>query len=166
MLLMMLEKGMQVDDIIFCDTGVEFPELYDHIKQVEKYISRPISIVKWSGGTYYDEFCHHKKTRGDNPNGKGWASFKNRWCTQYFKERPFNAYIKNKYYGEKCIRYIGIAYDEPKRHDRIGKNARHPLFDWHVTEAKALEYCYEKGFYFGGLYTKFSRLGCYCCPFI
>lgn len=35
MLLMMIEKGMQIDDIIFCDTGKEFPEMYEHIKQVE-----------------------------------------------------------------------------------------------------------------------------------
>ena len=28
MLLMMLEKKMQVDEIIFCDTGKEFPQMY------------------------------------------------------------------------------------------------------------------------------------------
>lgn len=43
MLLMMLEKGMPVDEIIFCDTGMEFPEVYQHIKQVEKYIGRKIT---------------------------------------------------------------------------------------------------------------------------
>lgn len=29
----------------------------------------------------------------------------------------------------------------------------------------ALEYCQSKGFDFGGLYKKFKRLGCWCCPF-
>lgn len=38
MLLMMLEKYMQVDDIIFCDTGKEFPEMYEHINKVREYI--------------------------------------------------------------------------------------------------------------------------------
>ncbi len=32
MLLMVIEYGMQIDDIIFCDTGKEFPEMYEHIK--------------------------------------------------------------------------------------------------------------------------------------
>ena len=38
LLLMMLEKGMQVDEIICCDTGKEFPQMYDHIKKVDQYI--------------------------------------------------------------------------------------------------------------------------------
>lgn len=42
----MLEKGMKVDKIIFCDTGVEFPQMYDHIKKVRNYIGREITIVK------------------------------------------------------------------------------------------------------------------------
>lgn len=38
MLLMMLDQNMPVDEIIFCDTGKEFPGMYDHISKVEKYI--------------------------------------------------------------------------------------------------------------------------------
>lgn len=39
LLLMMLEKGMNIDYVLFCDTGMEFPEMYEHIKKVDKYIS-------------------------------------------------------------------------------------------------------------------------------
>ena len=46
MLLMMLEKGMPVDDVIFCDTGMEFPQMYEHIDKVEKYIGRKITRLK------------------------------------------------------------------------------------------------------------------------
>lgn len=46
MLLMMLEKGMQVDEIIFCDTGKEFPGMYVHIGKVEQYIGRKITTLK------------------------------------------------------------------------------------------------------------------------
>ena len=38
MLLMMLEKNMPIDDIIFCDTGKEFPQIYEHIEKMNKYI--------------------------------------------------------------------------------------------------------------------------------
>ncbi len=38
MLLMMLEKDMPIDEIIFCDTGKEFPQMYEHIEKVQKYI--------------------------------------------------------------------------------------------------------------------------------
>lgn len=45
MLLMMLERDMLVNEIIFCDTGCEYPEVYDHIKAVEKYIGRQITVL-------------------------------------------------------------------------------------------------------------------------
>lgn len=33
MLIRMLELGMQVDEIVFADTGFEFPELFTYIKK-------------------------------------------------------------------------------------------------------------------------------------
>lgn len=43
MLLRMLEEGMPVDLIIYCDTGLEFPAMYDHIAKVEQNIGREIT---------------------------------------------------------------------------------------------------------------------------
>lgn len=45
MLLMMIDKGMPIDEIIFCDTGMEFPQIYANIRKVEEYIGRPITIL-------------------------------------------------------------------------------------------------------------------------
>ena len=45
MLLMMLEKGMPVDEIIFCDTGMEFPAMYEHLQRVEQYTGRKTVFV-------------------------------------------------------------------------------------------------------------------------
>ena len=45
MLLMMLERGMQIDCILFCDTGLEFPGLYAHLDKLEQYIGRPITRI-------------------------------------------------------------------------------------------------------------------------
>lgn len=45
MLLMMLERGLPVDEIIFCDTGLEYPEVYEHIKEVEKFTGRQITVL-------------------------------------------------------------------------------------------------------------------------
>lgn len=36
MLLKMLELGMQVDVVLFCDTGLDFPEIEEHIRKVEQ----------------------------------------------------------------------------------------------------------------------------------
>lgn len=36
MLLKMTELGKPIDCILFCDTGLEFPAMYEHIKSVGK----------------------------------------------------------------------------------------------------------------------------------
>ncbi len=33
-----------------------------------------------------------------------------------------------------------------------------------MTEAQALQYCYDKGYTWDGLYQIFDRVSCFCCP--
>lgn len=153
MLLMMLEKGMQVDEIIFCDTGKEFPQMYEHIIQVGLYVrekyGKEITILKPEKGFDY-WFSEHVKTRGKRKGekGYGWATMRIRWCTKALKVNINNKYLKQS--KEPYMLYIGIAADEPKRHENKPDNVIHPLYDWGITEAQALQYCYERGFRWGG----------------
>ena len=82
MLLKMIEKDMPIDEIIFCDTGKEFPEMYEHIEKVEKYINIPITKLK-SMETFDELMFEHIKTKGKNKGQKGysWPGTKLRWCT-------------------------------------------------------------------------------------
>lgn len=161
MLLMMLEKGMPVDDIIFCDTGMEFPQMYEHIDKVEQYIGRKVTRLKPKHDYEFFMF-EYIRTRGKlkGEKGFGWATMKCRWCTEWFKVEPTKMYLQ----GQKYLSYIGIAYDEPKRHEKRKKNVIHPLFDWGITEKMALQTCYKHGFTWGGLYETFKRVSCWCCP--
>ena len=165
MLLMMLERGLPVDEIIFCDTGLEYPEVYEHIQAVEKFTGRQITVLH-PPHTFEYFLADIVKTKGEHAgeHGYGWTRRKDqRWCTGQLKEKVAARYLKNA--GEYTL-YIGIAADEPSRHYReTAKNIRHLLFEWGITEKMALEYCQSKGFDFGGLYKKFNRLGCWCCPF-
>ena len=65
MLLKMIEYNIPIDEIIFCDTGKEFPQMYEHIKKVEKYIKRLITILKAEKSFDYYMF-EHEKTRRKN----------------------------------------------------------------------------------------------------
>ena len=38
MLLRLIEEKRPIDLILFCDTGLEFPQMYDHLKKLEQYI--------------------------------------------------------------------------------------------------------------------------------
>ena len=46
MVLRLIEEGWPLDIILFCDTGVEFPQMYEHIEKLEKEIPIPIVRLK------------------------------------------------------------------------------------------------------------------------
>ena len=163
MLLRMLEEKMPVDIILLCDTGMEFPGLYDHIDKLEKYIGRPITRLKspYSFDYYFFEYTPKRK----NPAlvgqvGLSWAGPRSRWCTAWLKTRIIGRYLRELEKDYTVIQYVGIAADEQNRiHD-----FRYPLVDWKMTEEDCLAYCKERGFDWDGLYDIFHRVSCWCCP--
>ena len=161
MLMMMIERGMQIDEIINCDTGMEFPGMYEHIKKVGNYIGREITILKHDYSFEY--LMYYKqvvKGRRGGQAGYGWPGFGVRWCTGFLKIKLIDKYLRNKYKDSNIFEYIGIAADEPKRiKDKI-----YPLYSWGIEEKEALKYCYDLGFDWGGLYEDFKRVSCWCCP--
>ena len=176
MLLMMLEKNMPVDVILFCDTGLEFPDMYKHIEELEKYTGMKITRVKAEHSFEYYFFDAEIRRKneiqfiekfGALHKGNSWPGPKQRWCTSRLKDAPrekFLTPLKKKY---NVIEYVGIAADEEYRLLRKTNNkdnVRHPLVEWGITEADCLQYCYDKGFDWNGLYKHFSRVSCWCCP--
>ena len=147
MLLMMIEKKIRIDHIVFFDTGWEFPEMLKHIDKLEKYIGR--EIVRLKSKRSFEELF----------NKWGFPSFRNRWCTAE-KRGAINKFCNAH---KPFTQWIGFSHDEAKR---IKKTIGYcyPLVDWKVTEEDALKYCYEKGFDWGGLYEKYSRVSCWNCP--
>jgi len=161
MLLMMLERGMQVDYVVFVDTTKEFPQVYRHIEKLEKYIS-PLKITRLSFDyDYYFETRELTKGKRKGERGYGFPSIRSRWCTS-LKRETIKKFIKSL--GD-VTQYFGIAYDE-KRRAKERPGVVYPLVEWRVTERQALEYCYSKGFNWEGLYEIIPRTGCYCCPFM
>ena len=87
MLLRMVEEKMNIDEIIFCDTTVEFPEIYNHIEEVEKYIKIPITKLKTQENfEYYLLNYEKKKGKAKGQLGYSFPDYRNRWCTSKFKK--------------------------------------------------------------------------------
>jgi len=176
MLLKMIEENIPIDCILFNDTGLEFPQMYEHIDKVERETGLSITRVKPEQSFEYMMFEQPIKRGADSPitikygaglKGHGWAGPRMRWCTQKLKDTPRERFLKafKPYYEMRY--YVGIAADEQKRLER--KNNQnpshvHPLVDWGMTEADCLEYCYSKGYDWGGLYKIFDHVSCWCCP--
>ena len=165
MLLMMIEKGIKVDRVICIDTTKEFPQMYEHIKKVQEIIE-PLKIetLKFDFDYY---FSKHIKTKGKNKGkkGYGWPCFSMRWCTGE-KKNCIRLFMK-QFNNSEVINFQGIAYDEKERTTRnkfLPYKVQYPLVDWQITEKQALEYCYSKGLDWDGLYEKFYRVSCWCCP--
>ena len=149
MLLGMLERDMKIDCILFCDTGLEFPAMYDHIAKVEKDIGRKITSVR--AEHTYEELMFDVPVRrsADSPvvrqygvqlNGYGWPGPRQRWCTTRLKAMPRERFLRELRKQYEVIEYVGIAADEQYRLERANNqnpNHRHPLVDWAGQSATA-----------------------------
>lgn len=157
----MIERGEQIDDVIFFDTGWDFPQMLEHVAEVEKdLITRNIKFTRLKPPYPFEYLMiDHVLKRGKRKGtkGYGWPKPHARYCTTY-KTQTINKYLKQ---FNDVIQCIGIAADEPKRI----KDKRYPLVEYGMTEKDCLEYCYSIGFDFNGLYKSgFKRVSCFCCP--
>ena len=68
MLLLMIERGMPIDMVLSADTGMEFPEMYEHLAKLDEHLfrERGISVPAFSlqiGGKERDKSCRKKLNR-------------------------------------------------------------------------------------------------------
>ena len=163
---MMIERKEPIHSAIFIDTGWEFPQMYSHINFLE--CQTKIKIWRLRSWFPFDYLMTAKPivaNKGSKKGkvhkvGMGWPSSGCRWCTGLKRD------ISRRYYNlvENAVWCIGYASDELHRKEIRNSRCRMPLQEWNITEADALQYCYDKGYYWDGLYEHFSRVSCFCCP--
>jgi len=176
MLLLMLEKDMPIDCVLCADTGMEFPEMEAHIAKLDDLLFRErgihITTLRHPKGFEYLMFdtpqqkqkAIDRRIALNQPlTGYGWPGFKVRWCTGQLKTHLINKEVNRLKQRKSALHYIGIAFDEARR-CKDDPQFRYPLVEWGITEAQALQICYDRGFDFGGLYEIYSRTSCWCCP--
>ena len=162
MLLRMIELDMQIDDITFCDNGLEYPEIYEYIKKVEKYIDRKITVIKPK--KTWDELFYTKVKKGrfkGRIRGFPYVVLPGCWASRDLKVRPMEK-LNNK----TDLYYLGINFNEKKRvqyEKGHCENLRYPLIDWKWTEHHCLKYLRDKKLE-NPVYKKFKRTGCWLCP--
>ena len=164
MLLVLIEYGYQLDEVVFYDTGFEFQAVYDTrdatlpllskhgIKYTELQPVRPM---------LYDMLERPKvKRSGEQVFGDGWCGGPCRWGT-FLKLRALNKYIGKNY------TYIGFAADEPARLANLEPHKLAPLAGRGITERRALSICNKQGYYWKehnhSLYDLLDRVSCWCC---
>lgn len=182
MVLHMIERGDHLDEVMFCDTSMEFPAMLRHVEKVKKVVEAAgIKFTTLKAEQDFDYYLTDYEVPNRKPGsdyfgkpGYGWAGHKSRWCTKTLKTSVIDAHLQELKINYEVIQYLGIAADEDYRMEREQNqdpNHRHPLRNWGWTENRALQYCYKFGYDWEGLYdlkrnpkTGKARVSCWCCP--
>lgn len=126
MLLLMIERGLPINTVLWADTGMEFPEMYDHIRKVDDYLYRErgihITMLRHPKGFEYLMFEEEKQKPSSIENrqrlgvplyGNGWPGVKVRWCTGQLKTHLISKEV-NRLKGEyQALHYYEVAGAEP-----------------------------------------------------
>lgn len=150
------------DHILFSDTGGEHPNTYKFIKEFNNYLisknfpSIEILNYKTKNGkilNLYDD-CINNKTLPS-------IAFGYKSCSQKFKIRPVEKFIKSKYNNLDIKIYIGFDYGEKRR---IKQNANpnftncYPLIDLMWDRKKCIEVIKNENIDLPG------KSSCFFCP--
>ncbi len=98
MLLLMIERDMPVDVVLTADTGMEFPEMYEHLQKLDDLLCRErgihITTLRHPKGFEWLMFEEPKVKQSSIENrqklgvplyGNGWPGPRVRWCTGTLK---------------------------------------------------------------------------------
>ena len=121
MLLLMIERDMPINMVLSADTGMEFPEMYEHLAKLDEHLFRErgihITTLRHPKGFEYLMFDEPKqKPRslenraklGIPPYGNGWPGIRVRWCTGQLKTHLITKEV-NRLKGELGAIHYGEA---------------------------------------------------------
>lgn len=162
MLLEMIRRKEHIDEVVFFDTGWEFPQMLEHVSKIRKIVEdNGITFTTIQPIVPFDYLMFERPVKKGHHFGYSWCGAKGcRWGTKE-KTRAIDKHFKTE---PEHIQCVGIAADEIERTDnQYGSNKRYPLVEWGITESECLQGCYDLGYDWGGLYEKLDRVSCKFC---
>jgi hypothetical protein len=166
LLLELIRRKYPLDEVVFFDTGWEFPVMYEHIEKCKKLCEENrIKFVTLHPRKSFDYLMFeygHTRRDGTYQVGNSWCGGNGhcRWGTSE-KMQVLDKFAKE---NTGNIVYVGIAADENERLKKErAEFKRFPLAEWGIIEAECLQGCYEAGFDWGGMYEHLDRLSCKFC---
>lgn len=170
-ILLIMERGLPCDEVVFYDTGMEFQAIYNIFGKLEPMLKShgmKLTILQPKNPFLYDmlERPVESKQKGKH-NGYGWCGGVCRWGTKC-KTQALDRYAGG------AVQYIGIAADEQQRRGELTGNKRSLLIENKITEAECLDFCRRRGWNWNektpatesgliDLYDILDRVSCWCC---
>lgn len=167
---------LPLDEVVYVDIRYthnisgEHPKMAEWIPTAEKILKSQLGVtVKHiTAKIPFKEYFYQQKKKGKHIGDiYGFPYTLGAWCNSRLKLDVISQYVNSL--NDNVTEYVGIAYDEPNRYDRlIAKNTktityRSILFENKITEKTAFEICREHAlvspFYNEGGF----RGGCWFC---
>ena len=170
MLIKIKELGLPLDEVIYVDimfdddTSGETPEMASFITKAEKILKEKfnVEVTHLRGVTFKEQFYKVKQRGKHVGDNYGFPYTIGAWCNDRLKMQPIKEYMRKQ--TDEVIQYVGIAYDEPERYERLNHETHiAPLYDLKITEKEAMEIC-EKYDLLSPIYKTSFRGGCWFCP--
>lgn len=170
MLIKIKELGLPLDEVIYVDImfddniSGETPEMASFIVKAEKILKEKfnIEVTHLKGITFKEQFYKVKQRGNHIGDNYGFPYTIGAWCNDRLKMQPIKEYLRKQ--KEQVIQYVGIAYDEPKRYERLNYETHiAPLYDLKITEKEAMKICEEYDLV-SPIYKTSFRGGCWFCP--
>jgi len=167
------ELKQRPDRVVFCETGLEFDEVYDYLDKFERCLG--IEIIR------EDASKERQELKFENWFNKPWCSGKHsgeihgmpQQCGACWHHRNVKHKIYVKYNKISSQVYVGFTRDEIGRRMKKpnGKPSDffvYPLIDWGWSADSSIWYLKNKLGLTHPLYESdigFKRLGCSICPY-
>lgn len=165
MLILMIQKSLKFDEVLFIDTGCLLPEVYENVKKMDEYlfkrVGKHITTIK-------SRLSFDRSLNNQTFTLRTWE-LKHNWCTRILKRKVMKKWLleKTPNYDELYL-YMGFSIPQGqgirKFTDVPGIFFIKPLQIWKVSSNRALSICLEEGFDCNGLFEMTDRVRCYCCP--
>ena len=158
--LQLVSESLDDYEIMFADTGLEFPETLENVKQVAEYYGKKLRITS-AGDSFWDSISVF-----------GPPTMDTRWCCKICKLGPITQLIDENYEGG-CLSFIGQRkYESHARSisKKVWKNpwvgnqvGASPIQDW--TALHIWLYLFRTKAPYNPAYEKgYDRMGCWLCP--
>lgn len=170
-IILALKYGLPLHEVVYCEVMFD-DEISAEVPEHREFIhGRAVPFLKEHGikvnvirseMTFIQSFYRVLK-KGKNIGKINSWPLCGKCCIQRdCKLAPIKAFQERL--GSEVIQYIGIAYDEPERLERLDRKRQVSLLEkYRLTERDAADLCKEWGLY-SPVYQFTKRNGCFFCP--
>jgi len=158
--LILARKAIRRPEVLFINTGLEFPETLQYVRDLVKSLKLPLHEIKGDSSFF-------EQVRVFGPPAKDY-----RWCCKTNKLGPMTSFLA-EHYPRGCVTIEGRRIYESFNRSAIRAVERNPYVPSQTTLApirswNALEvmlYIHSSGLLANPLYEQdYERIGCWLCP--